>query len=340
MLESLATQEVADNDGLDSLYDVSARLEDRRTFITHIKLLLDQLTSNDARMHAQAMEQAEVLHESMNLLAAETEVHDARVSTAAVQAANTANQGTMTSIAIVFSVLVFLIGFTLVLLQWRIIRPLRTLEAASGALATNQFAADIPVTHNDEISAVQRAFNHMARTLRAQTQDLTQQVAIATQARAETESANATIRTQLAEIDAQRLVIRDMSVPILPVSPTTLVMPLIGVLDTERLQLMQHQVLATIARVRAHYLLVDITGVPLVDTQVAQGIVEVVRAARLLGVEVVLVGVRPEVAQTIVGLGLSLGHLITRSTLESGIAYVLEQQAPVKAAERRVAHAV
>jgi len=63
------------------------------------------------------------------------------------------------------------------------------------------------------------------------------------------------------------------------------------------------------------------------DTQVAQGLIQIVQATRLLGTEVVVVGVRPEVAQAIVGLGLNLSSITTQSTLESGIAYVLERQA-------------
>ena len=66
-----------------------------------------------------------------------------------------------------------------------------------------------------------------------------------------------------------------------------------------------------------------ITGVPIVDTAVAQGLIQVVQAALLLGSEVVLVGIRPEVAQAVVGLGIHLNDIVTRSTLQSGIAYVL-----------------
>lgn len=108
----------------------------------------------------------------------------------------------------------------------------------------------------------------------------------------------------LAEVEQQRLAIRDMSVPVLPISTKALMMPLVGALDSDRLHLLQQQALQRIEQSSATHLILDITGVTVVDTQVAQGLIEVVQAARLLGAEVVLVGIRPEVAQTMVGLGI------------------------------------
>jgi rsbT co-antagonist protein RsbR len=130
----------------------------------------------------------------------------------------------------------------------------------------------------------------------------------------------ATAQTRLLdEIAQQRAVIRDLSVPVLPVSATTLVMPLVGALDSARLQLVQEQALRSIERTSAQQLVLDITGVPLVDSQVAQGLLAVVQAARLLGAEAVLVGVRPEVAQTMVGLGLSLLGLRAYADLQTAV---------------------
>jgi rsbT co-antagonist protein RsbR len=328
MLNRLAAEEAADGDGSESGSDPPTSLnQEREALLERAATLFRDLTSDDAARRAQATEAIEALPESLEQLSADAETRQAHVAAGAILAVNEANQGVLISSGTAFGLLVLVLGLAVVLLRWRIIRPLRTLEAATVALADNRFADDMTVTSNDEIGAVQRAFNQMAATIRAQTQHLEQQVASAEAARAEAEAAHVTIQAQLAEIEAQRAAIRDMSVPILPVSPTTLVMPLIGVLDTERLQLMQSQVLGTIERVRARHLLLDITGVSLLDTQAAQGIIQVVRAVRLLGVEVVLVGVRPEVAQTIVGLGLHMGEMVTRSTLQSGIAYTMQSSA-------------
>jgi rsbT co-antagonist protein RsbR len=113
-----------------------------------------------------------------------------------------------------------------------------------------------------------------------------------------------------------------MSVPIMLLDATTLVMPLVGALDSERIRLVQEQALQAIERSSARHLILDISAVPIVDTQVAQGLLRVVQAARLLGAEVVLVGVRPEVAQAVVWLGIQLDTMVTRSSLQSGIGYV------------------
>lgn len=124
----------------------------------------------------------------------------------------------------------------------------------------------------------------------------------------------------LAEIGQQRATIREMSTPVLPLSRHTLVMPLVGALDTARLQNLQEQALSAIEQRRARHLLLDVTGVPVVDSQVAQGLISVVNAAKLLGAQVTLVGVRPEVAQAIVSLGLDLSAVQTEQDLETAMS--------------------
>jgi rsbT co-antagonist protein RsbR len=143
----------------------------------------------------------------------------------------------------------------------------------------------------------------------------------------------AALRTALAEVEAraaeqarlieenaqQRDVIRELGVPVLPVSDDTLIMPLVGALDTTRLDDMRQHALREVERLAARHLLIDITGVPVIDSQVAQGLLTVVQAARLVGAEVTLVGIRPEVAQAIVGLGLDLRAMQTYSDLRSAL---------------------
>jgi rsbT co-antagonist protein RsbR len=123
----------------------------------------------------------------------------------------------------------------------------------------------------------------------------------------------------LDENQQQRTTIMEISVPVLPVSADTLVMPLVGALDSSRLRQLHQQALHALERSSARRLLVDITGVPVVDSQVAQGLIVTVQAGRLLGTEVVLVGIRPEVAQAIVGLGLSLNGIRTFSDLQTAL---------------------
>lgn len=123
----------------------------------------------------------------------------------------------------------------------------------------------------------------------------------------------------LAENEQQRAAIRELSVPVLPVNPNTMVMPLVGTLDQERLLLLEERALQSIQRSSARQLFLDITGVPFVDNQVAEGMLRMVQAARLLGAEVVLVGVRPEVAQAIVSLGIDLGEMRAYGDLQTAL---------------------
>jgi rsbT co-antagonist protein RsbR len=126
----------------------------------------------------------------------------------------------------------------------------------------------------------------------------------------------------LAEIEQQRSTIKDLAVPVIPVTAQTLVIPLVGTLDHGRLQDLQAQALEAITRSSARTLVIDITGVPVVDTQVTQGFMATIHSARLLGAEVMLVGIRPEVAQSMIGLGVDLHNVRTYSSLQAALEQV------------------
>jgi rsbT co-antagonist protein RsbR len=123
----------------------------------------------------------------------------------------------------------------------------------------------------------------------------------------------------LEEIEEQRGLIRDLSVPVIPISARTLVLPLVGSLDSARLQQLQEQSLQAIERTSARTLVLDVTGVPIVDSQVAQGLLNVVQACRLLGAQTILVGIRPEVAQAMVSVGIDMQAVRTFSDLQSAL---------------------
>lgn len=129
----------------------------------------------------------------------------------------------------------------------------------------------------------------------------------------------------IAEIAQQRATIRALSVPVIPVSAQVLVMPLVGVLDNERLEAFQQEALRAVERSRATVLILDITGMVLVDQLVAQRLLDVVQAARLLGVRSWLVGIRPEVAQTLIDLSIDLSDLQTKASLQDILPLVVGQ---------------
>jgi PAS domain S-box-containing protein len=128
-------------------------------------------------------------------------------------------------------------------------------------------------------------------------------------------------------IAAQQAALRELSTPLIPIAENVVAMPLIGSLDSARAQQVIETLLSGVASAHATTAIVDITGVPVVDTQVANALLRAAQAVRLLGAHVILTGIRPEVAQTLVGLGLDLSGIVTRSTLQSGIAFALERTA-------------
>ncbi|MGQ9927099.1 MAG: STAS domain-containing protein [Chloroflexaceae bacterium] len=111
-----------------------------------------------------------------------------------------------------------------------------------------------------------------------------------------------------------------VAMPVIPVSDTTLVLPLIGNLDTHRVQHLFTTVLQALAERRIRTLILDMTGVALVDTHVAAALLQVARAARLMGAETLLAGIRPEVAQTLVSLGADLSNLRTTANLQTALS--------------------
>ena len=101
-------------------------------------------------------------------------------------------------------------------------------------------------------------------------------------------------------------------------------MPLIGTIDTERAKLIMENLLNGVVKHRSEVVLIDITGVPVVDTMVAHHLIQAADAVRLVGSKCMLVGIRPEIAQTIVNLGIDLTQVMTTNTLRKGIEKALE----------------
>ncbi|KYF71489.1 sugar regulator, partial [Sorangium cellulosum] len=117
----------------------------------------------------------------------------------------------------------------------------------------------------------------------------------------------------------------ELSSPVVPIAPEILVMPVVGAMDRQRSGRFMESMLQEISRRRARVVLVDVTGMATVDALAAHHLLQAAGAARLLGAEVVLVGIAPEAARLIVGQGLDLGRVAIRATLELGFAYALSR---------------
>ena len=122
----------------------------------------------------------------------------------------------------------------------------------------------------------------------------------------------------------QHEILEMATVPVVQVWDGIVMVPLIGTLDSQRTQQLMERLLQKVSETLSPVALLDITGVPTVDTQTAQHLIETISAVRLLGAEVVLTGVRPTIAQTLVHLGVDLSSILTRSSLASGVRVAFE----------------
>lgn len=125
-------------------------------------------------------------------------------------------------------------------------------------------------------------------------------------------------------VSLQKIALQELSAPLIPVFDNITVMPLVGTIDTERAKRIMENLLQGVVKHRAEVVLIDITGVPVIDTMVAHHIIQASEAVRLVGAKCLLVGIRPEIAQTIVNLGIDLSQVITKNSLQKGIESALE----------------
>lgn len=198
-------------------------------------------------------------------------------------------------------------------------------DAAAGNIAS------IEVTQDDPFSSVEVGLNIVLEDLRdeiaasvAANRDLDRKVAKRT---AELEEKLRTISEQTEIIRRQRDAILSLSTPVLQVWEGILALPVIGEVDTRRGAQITEDLLAAISQRQARFVIIDITGVEVVDTSIAQHLLRTIRAAELLGVQSVLTGVRPPVAKTMVSLGIDLSEVRTRSTMQEGLKLCIHRMA-------------
>jgi rsbT co-antagonist protein RsbR len=117
----------------------------------------------------------------------------------------------------------------------------------------------------------------------------------------------------------------ELSTPVVRLWEGIIAVPLVGTLDSARTQLVMERLLEALVATGADHAVIDITGVPTVDTEVAQHLLKTVSAARLLGAECTISGIRPQVAQTIVSLGIEFGDIATKATLADALALALKR---------------
>lgn len=212
----------------------------------------------------------------------------------------------------------------------RIASPIVELTRTAAAITQGDLHRRAHLKTSNELGELSTAFNIMTDRLQQNVVHLEERVRERTAAleealgkRDETlRDLQEAFRTQA---ELQRT-IRKLSSPVLPVLHGLVVMPLIGVIDSERAGLLVSELLGEIQKHHAKIVIIDVTGVPIIDTETARVLLSAASAARLLGTETLLVGIRPEIAQVIVSIGIDFSSLRTYIDLESGIAYALSRK--------------
>jgi rsbT co-antagonist protein RsbR len=138
-------------------------------------------------------------------------------------------------------------------------------------------------------------------------------------------------REELIADQAEQLL--ELSTPVVKLWEGVVAVPLVGTLDSARAQVVMERLLQTLVDTGSPYAIIDITGVPAVDTQVAQHILKTVVAARLMGADCIISGIRPQIAQTIVALGIEFGDIATKASLADALRHVLRQTGVQAAAQ-------
>lgn len=202
-------------------------------------------------------------------------------------------------------------------------RPIMLLHQGAQRLGAGTLDERIVLPERNELSDLADEFNRMAANIQqdqariaAWGQELEERVA---QRTAELQQALDQIQKEAETRQTLLHTIRELSSPVIPVFEGVMVTPIVGALDSARAQRMREDILAEVERRRTRVLIIDITGLSVVDTAVANSLLQTAQAAQLLGAQPILVGITPAVAETIVALGVQLGELRTAATLQEGL---------------------
>jgi len=219
-------------------------------------------------------------------------------------------------------------------------RPLGVLAEAVRRIGAGDLDVRVPVRQKDEVGELANTFNLMAEAvlrsreeLQEQNRHLEETVQSRTAVLQETVSR---LEGALAEQTALRTILEGVSTPVLPVADGVLMMPLIGALDNQRAAQALQVLLQAVEAQRATIVILDVTGLPVIDTAVAAILLQAAQAVRLLGAAMILAGIRPEVAQTLVALGIQLDLLQPVANLQAAVALALRRSQKAIAQKRAV----
>jgi len=192
------------------------------------------------------------------------------------------------------------------------------IEDVLASVAAGDMDARIDSEVDDDLSGIEAALDLLI-------DDLTDELKERERMQKEVEDKLSKIQEQQKTIFQQQADLLELSSPVSKVWDNVLILPVIGTLDSQRTQIMMENLLEKIVETGCTMSILDITGVPTVDTQVANHLLKTVTSARLLGAECIISGISPAIAQTIVHLGIDLSGIKTKATLQDAMIFAMKQ---------------
>lgn len=200
----------------------------------------------------------------------------------------------------------------------KIAERISRIEDVLASVAAGDMDARIESETEDDLSGIEAAIDLLI-------DDLTDELKQRELMQKEVEDKLSKIQEQQKTIFQQQADLLELSSPVSKVWDNVLILPVIGTLDSQRTQIMMENLLEKIVETGCTISILDITGVPTVDTQVANHLLKTVTSARLLGAECIISGISPAIAQTIVHLGIDLSSIKTKATLQDAMIFAMKQ---------------
>lgn len=226
-------------------------------------------------------------------------------------------------------IFVFITSLLSLLLSSTIARPLVALTAAAERLGRGEEIDEtsLNLSRRDEVGRLASAFRAMNSSLASYKHDIEQQnqqlEATVTKRTSDLQRTVRELETVLGERARLGELLKSVSTPVIPVSKGVVLLPLVGSLDEQRASEALTTLLELVERNRVRVAIIDVTGLPIIDTAVARTLLQAVRAVQLLGAETLIAGIRPEVAETLVALDIDLSELHSTSNLQNALMRAL-----------------
>lgn len=169
---------------------------------------------------------------------------------------------------------------------------------------------DVAADDSTPLASLYRGINEMIESLSSE--------------QAKSKAYQAELEDKLQTIEKQRAAIRELSTPIMEVWDGVLCLPVVGVMDTMRSVEMTNSLLQTVVEKKTRCIIIDITGIDVMDTRTVDHFMRMARAVRLLGAQCVLTGINPHIAQTVVHMGIDLSNIVTHRTLHEALQRYVE----------------